>query len=80
MQTQYLNAAQAGAELRAHFASNPVTSIRKIDPAEPIQGQATEQYRVHWEVYKREGSTVLGEFIVQDTHTPQKFVIVQGSV
>ncbi len=78
LQTQYGSAAQAAAELRRNLNSNPFTSIHSIGPAALIAD--SEQYRVPFEVYTREGSPCQGEFIVQDTHTPQGFVIVRGAV
>jgi hypothetical protein len=78
LQTKYGSAAQAGAQLRETLKANPPTGIREVGPATPIPD--TNQYRVPFVVYKREGQCT-GEWLVNYTGAPSTgFVIVSGGV
>jgi len=78
LQTKYGSAAQAGAQLRETLKTNPPTRVT-VGPATLIPN--TTQYRVPFEVIKRDGLPSTGEWLVNDTGVPSTgFVIIWGGV
>jgi hypothetical protein len=76
MQTSYGSASQAAERLKEIFQENPPAFVRNVGVAEPIPDTAT--FRVSYDIVKKSGQPMLGEF--QVTETGSGFVIISGGV